>query len=106
MKVIGTRHCFNKIADTYAYPQGQKPGTTAHISLEKFMWATFDKAIIKGMESSGEQPTVTFGAGFTYSKLIEVVAAKNLAIANLPSLPHINVVGSMITGTHGSGHKY
>ena len=25
---------------------------------------------------------------------------------NLPSLPHINVVGSMLTGTHGSGHKY
>ena len=42
----------------------------------------------------------------TYSKLIAVVAANNLAIENLPSLPHINVVGSMITGTHGSGHKY
>ena len=24
----------------------------------------------------------------------------------MPSLPHINVVGSMITTTHGSGHKY
>ena len=32
--------------------------------------------------------------------------AKGLAIENLPSLPHINVVGSMITATHGSGHKY
>lgn len=42
----------------------------------------------------------------TYSKLIKAVDAAGLAIENLPSLPHINVVGSMITATHGSGHKY
>ena len=29
-----------------------------------------------------------------------------MAIENLPSLPHINVVGSMITATHGSGHLH
>lgn len=106
LKAFGTRHCFNKIADTRDFKSGKKLGTTAHISLEKFQWTKFGKAIVKGMESSGEQPVVTFGAGLTYSKLIEAVAAQNLAIENLPSLPHINVVGSMITGTHGSGHKY
>ena len=25
------------------------------------------------------------------------------ALANLPSLPHLNVVGSVVTGTHGGG---
>ena len=75
MKVYGTRHCFNKTADTRAYPEGQKLGTTAHICLEKFTSTLFSKAVIKGMESSGEQPIVTFGAGLTYSKLIKAVDA-------------------------------
>ena len=39
----------------------------------------------------------------TYSNLIKEVDAQGLAIENLPSLPHINVVGGMITATHGSG---
>ena len=46
---------------------------------------------------------VTFGAGVTYTDLIEALKAEHMAIANLPSLPHINVVGSIMTGTHGSG---
>ena len=54
----------------------------------------------------GEQHQVKFGAGITYSQLIKAVDAEGLAIQNLPSLPHINVIGSMLTGTHGSGHKY
>lgn len=66
----------------------------------------FDQVVIKGEEKLGPQPVVTFGAGMTYSQLIKAVDAQGLAIQNLPSLPHINVVGSMITGTHGSGHKY
>ena len=54
IKVFGTRHCFNKIADTREYAPGYKTGTTAHVSLEKFTWTQFDKAVFKGMESSGE----------------------------------------------------
>ena len=54
----------------------------------------------------GDQYQVRFGAGMTYSQLIKAVDAEGLAIQNLPSLPHINIVGSMLTGTHGSGHKY
>lgn len=43
----------------------------------------------------------------TYSMLIRAVKGHGAyAIPNLPSLPHINVVGGMGTGTHGSGHKY
>ena len=90
IKVIGTRHCFNRIADT--------PAT--HISLENLKQVHF--------ETQHDGTTlVRFGAGLTYSQLIRAVDEKgDLAIANLPSLPHINVVGSMITATHGSGHNY
>lgn len=52
-------------------------------------------------------PYAKFGAGVTYSTLMKAIAEHGAyAIENLPSLPHINVVGSMLTGTHGSGHKY
>ena len=54
VKVFGTRHCFNRIADTMAFIEGYKKGRTAHISLEKFTWAQFSTAVVKGMESSGE----------------------------------------------------
>lgn len=47
--------------------------------------------------------TVTFGAGNTYTQLINALKDAKLALPNLPSLPHLNVVGSVITGTHGSG---
>ena len=47
--------------------------------------------------------TVTFGAGVTYTKLIEKLVEAKMALPNLPSLPHINVVGSVVTGTHGGG---
>lgn len=88
VRVLGSRHCFNTIADT------KTTGRTAHVSLDKMVWYKFN-----GLE-------VTFGAGSTYSKLMEAVVKQGLAITNLPSLPHLNVVGSMITGTHGSGHKF
>ena len=48
---------------------------------------------------------MTFGAGVKYADLIEALKEQRMAINNLPSLPHINVVGSLMTGTHGSGIK-
>ena len=48
---------------------------------------------------------MTFGAGNTYTQLINGLKAEKLALANLPSLPHLNVVGSVVTGTHGSGES-
>ena len=105
LKVIGTRHCFNTIADT-GHKTGSNTGKTGHICLENMTSAYFDKVVIIGEEDQGPQAVVTFEAGMTYSRLIDIVDAEGLAIQNLPSLPHINVVGSMITGTHGSGHNY
>ncbi len=46
---------------------------------------------------------VRFGAGVTYTTLIKALVERKLALLNLPSLPHLNVVGSVVTGTHGSG---
>ena len=47
----------------------------------------------------------TFGSGITYAELTSYIAKKGLALSNMPSTPHLNIVGSIITGSHGSGHK-
>ena len=94
VRVTGSRHTFNNIADTLS-----KGARTAHINLQSMTDTHFS--------TCEEGPIVKFGAGCTYSQLIKAVHNQgNLAIENLPSLPHINVVGSMLTATHGSGHKY
>ena len=89
VKVVGTAHSFSDIADT--------DGT--HINLGNFLDISVDMTKGKGHE------TVTFGAGITYTQLIEALKAEKMALPNLPSLPHLNVVGSVMTGTHGSGIK-
>jgi xylitol oxidase len=50
---------------------------------------------------NNEDMTVKIGAGVTYSMLLEKLREEKLAITNVPSLPHLNVVGSLITGSHG-----
>jgi xylitol oxidase len=86
VKVVGTTHCFNDIADT--------PGT--HISLENF----------QSVQVSAQDPEaleVSFGAGVTYSMLMRELGQHGMALYSMPSLPHLNVVGSVMTGSHGSG---
>lgn len=84
VKVQGSGHTFGDIADTV--------DGGVFISLNKFKEVKVNKQ------------EVTFGAGITYSELIRAVDDFGMALPNLPSLPHINVVGSMITATHGSGY--
>lgn len=83
VKVYGTAHCFNDIADTDG----------VHISLTKLTNIAVDTSKYE----------VRFGAGVTYTMLIDALKEHKMALMNLPSLPHINVVGSVVTGTHGSG---
>ena len=84
VKAQGSGHTFNLIADTF------KDGVI--VSLINF----------KDIEV--EDRVVHFGAGVTYSELIAALVKKQRALRNVPSLPHINVVGGMMTATHGAGY--
>jgi xylitol oxidase len=83
--VLGSGHTFNHIADTNT--------NGVFVSLVKM------KDVVVG------ENTVTFGAGCIYADLLKVVDQAGKALPNLPSLPHINIVGSVVTGTHGSGYN-
>src|SRR5579863_4887180 len=86
MKVLGTRHCFNTIADS----------KDAFLSLTEMQDApVLDEAA----------RTVTVDANMTYGKLAPFLEQKGYALHNLASLPHISVAGACSTGTHGSGER-
>jgi xylitol oxidase len=86
MKVLGTRHCFNTIADS----------KDVFLSLTEMQDApVLDEAA----------RTVTVDANMTYGRLAPYLEEKGFALHNLASLPHISVAGAVNTGTHGSGEK-
>src|SRR6266481_400580 len=86
LKVLGTRHCFNNIADS----------THNLLSL---------KAMDEVVELDTRAATVTVSAGITYGQLSPYLHSKGFALHNLASLPHISVAGACSTATHGSGEK-
>ena len=86
LKVLGTRHSFNGIADS----------ADAFISLEHL-----DRVV----HLDQEHQTVTIEAGMKYGQLGEYLHKKGYALANLASLPHISVAGACATATHGSGEN-
>src|SRR5712692_10656554 len=86
LKVLGTRHCFNNIADS----------THNLLSL---------KAMDKVVDLDTRAATVTVSAGITYGQLSPYLHSKGFALHNLASLPHISLAGSCGTATHGSGEK-
>jgi alditol oxidase len=83
IRVLGSRHCFNRIADSDA----------AQLSLQR----------LNQIEINEEAKTVTVGAGVRYGDLCPVLYKKGYALHNLASLPHISVAGACATATHGSG---
>lgn len=83
LRALGTRHCFNGIADTDA----------AQISLVNLKQMTLDETA----------KTVNVGAGIRYGDVATWLDARGYALHNLASLPHISVVGGCTTATHGSG---
>jgi xylitol oxidase len=85
-KVLGSRHCFNNIADN----------THSFLSL---------KAMDKIASLDAAARTVTVDAGMTYGQLCPLLDAKGFALHNLASLPHISIAGACSTATHGSGEK-
>jgi xylitol oxidase len=87
LKVLGTRHCFNNIADS----------TDNFLSLK-----SMDSAVAVAPDGR----TVTVHAGLKYGQLAPVLHEKGFALHNLASLPHISIAGACSTATHGSGEKY
>jgi xylitol oxidase len=86
VKVLGTRHCFNNIADT----------THNLLSLRHL-----DEVV----ELNANARTVAVAAGITYGQLAPYLHAHGFALHNLASLPHISVAGACTTASHGSGEK-
>jgi alditol oxidase len=84
LKVLGTRHCFNNIADS----------SHSFLSLK-----SMDEVV--ALEPAAR--TVTVNAGMTYGQLCPYLHSKGFALHNLASLPHISIAGACSTATHGSG---
>ncbi|MDP9882888.1 xylitol oxidase [Sinomonas atrocyanea] len=84
VKALGSRHCFNDIADTGG----------VHIVLDRLPSA---------VELDAARRVVRVPAGLTYGALGAALEREGWALHNMASLPHISVGGAVQTGTHGSG---
>jgi xylitol oxidase len=86
LKSLGSRHSFNKIADS----------DENQISL---------KAMSKVVSLDKNANTVTVEGGARYGEFSAFLHENGYALPNLASLPHITVAGACATATHGSGVK-
>ncbi|MFI5952378.1 FAD-binding protein [Cryptosporangium sp. NPDC051539] len=84
LRVLGTGHSFNTVADT----------TGALISVAD---------LPRRIEIDAAQRAVTVSAGTRFGELTQALEPAGWALHNLGSLPHISVGGAVATGTHGSG---
>ncbi|WP_136605380.1 FAD-binding protein [Paenibacillus dokdonensis] len=84
IKVLGTRHSFNGIADS----------SEMQLSLEK---------LNRVIALDRENHRVTVEGGIRYGDLCRYLNDQGYALHNLASLPHITVAGACATATHGSG---
>ena len=84
VRVLGSRHSFNDIADS-----------SELVTLEDM---PTDVVV------DHEAGTVSFNAALKYGELVETLGAEGVALHNLASLPHISVAGAVATATHGSGN--
>ncbi len=82
IKALGSKHCFNDIADTFE----------TQVSCEN----------LNKIVSIGEK-SVTIESGLKFGQLCSTLNEKGFGLHNLASLPHISVVGACATATHGSG---
>ncbi|MBB6671582.1 FAD-binding protein [Cohnella nanjingensis] len=87
IKVLGTRHSFNGIADT----------TGTQVSLQR---------LNRVIALDPANRTVTVEGGIRYGELGRYLHDHGFALHNLASLPHITVAGAIATATHGSGDRH
>src|SRR5690606_22461799 len=86
VRPIGTVHSFSTVADgSDGTLQVRAPGGPEAVSI------------------ASDRSAVQVPAGIRYGDLAPLLDAQGLALANLASLAHISVGGSVATGTHGSG---
>ena len=83
-KPLGSRHCFNNIADS---PLNQI--STRHLN--------------RVVAIDEEAKTIRVEGGIRYGDFAPELHQRGYALHNLASLPHISVAGACVTGTHGSG---
>ncbi|WCD93700.1 FAD-binding protein [Microbacterium sp. nov. GSS16] len=86
VRMLGTRHSFNDIADTDG----------ALIALDRMP---------RAIEISAARDSVRVSSALRYGDIAPALEAAGLALPNLASLPHISVAGAVATGTHGSGDR-
>lgn len=91
VRALGSRHCFNDIADT----------TGTHLSLDSF--ERVDASTLTVDTDADGSTTVTVSGGARYGELAAALYEHGYAVPNLASLPHISVAGAIATATHGSG---
>lgn len=84
IKTLGSRHCFNSIADC----------DETHLSLAKMN---------KMLAIDKDEMTATIEGGAQYSDFCVELNEAGFALQNLASLANISVVGACATATHGSG---
>eukprot|EP00947_MAST-08B_sp_MAST-8B-sp1_P003755 g3755.t1 len=89
LRCLGSSHSFSEAA---AAPQG---GTCVSLAMMREI-----------LEVDVDAMTVRAQGGVTYGDLCRYLAPRGLALRNVPSLPHVSVVGAMATATHGSGLAY
>lgn len=84
VRVLGTGHSFNRIADTDAD-------------------LVLTSALPPEVAVDAAAGAATVAAGMRLAEISARLHAAGYALANLPSLPHISPAGAVATGTHGSG---
>ncbi|MGC4943886.1 D-arabinono-1,4-lactone oxidase [Kribbella sp. DT2] len=84
VRVLGTGHSFNRIADT-----------------ADTLVSVLD--LPKTIEIAADRRSVRVAGGLRYGEVTAALQTDGLALHNLGSLPHISVAGACSTGTHGSG---
>lgn len=86
LRVLGSRHSFNGIADSHA----------SMISLQKMNRVLALDKVNNRVKVEG---------GIRYGELGEYLYQEGYALHNLASLPHITIAGAIATATHGSGDR-
>ena len=86
VRALGTRHCFNHLADTAGL----------QISTHRLPIP---------VEIDADTCRAWVPAAMRYGDLAVILEKQGWALHNYASLPHISVAGAIATGTHGSGDR-